>query len=312
MAADEQGTADTRRNDEYAGRLPNFFLLGAAKAGTTSLYDYLRQHPEIYLPDAKEPHFFDYPGQYAHGVKWYVERYFRHADRFPARGEATPSYLSHPDVLARMRETYGDRSPRFLVLLRDPVRRAWSHFRHRVRNAEETLPFDEALAAERTRLQENPDLWAGYFNDGLYAHHLERWWRVFPRDAFLILWTSDLAADAAGVVRKVLEFLGVDPSVEIDVGGRKNRAAAPRSRALMRFIARPSLLRRIATAVVPRHVRRRVVEWIRSRNVRRDVPSDPIPLEGEDHLRERYAPDVRRLEELTGRELEAWRRRPDS
>jgi hypothetical protein len=109
-------------------RLPNSFILGAAKCGTTSLYYYLKQHPEIYLPKDKEPHFFDNDVFWNEGVDVFLRRHFQGAQRFPARGESTPAYFHRWEkVIPRIKAVYSDVIPKFIAIFRYPVERAFSH-----------------------------------------------------------------------------------------------------------------------------------------------------------------------------------------
>jgi hypothetical protein len=133
--------------------LPNFFLLGAAKAGTTSLYHCLKQHPQVFMPANKEPRFFDRDEFYQEGLSVYLNRHFKGSEIYPARGEATPAYHRPEKVIPRMKKAYGRLSPKFLIILRDPVERAWSHYLHRVFFTLEEESFEHALKLEKSRIQ---------------------------------------------------------------------------------------------------------------------------------------------------------------
>jgi Sulfotransferase domain len=204
------------RATSFARPLPDFLILGAQKAGTTALYAYLRWHPGVTGPSWKEVSFFD--RHYARGVSWY-------RGHFPVRdggrlvGEASPGYLFHPLAPERVRATVPD--ARLIVLVRDPVDRALSHYHHEVALGRERLSFEDALAAEeeRTRGEEermvrDPTYFShawwdyAYVARGRYAEQLERWLALFPRDGLLVLASEELAADTAGSYRRVLEFLG--------------------------------------------------------------------------------------------------------
>ena len=109
--------------------LPNFLIIGAAKSGTTALYDLLKQHPQVYLPFDKEPLFFSRDDYFAQGAEWYAERYFKEGESFRARGEATPHYLYWAEKVApRIARTFGGRPPKFIAIFRDPVQRAYSWY----------------------------------------------------------------------------------------------------------------------------------------------------------------------------------------
>ncbi len=217
------------RRGPGAGRLlPDFVIIGAAKAGTTSLYGWLSEHPFVAPATTKEVHYFDY--NYFRGVDWYRAHFPLEAERDAfaqehgrpfLTGEASPSYISHywaPERLAR-------RLPdvKLLVTLRNPVDRAYSQFQMSRREQEEPLEsFDQALTAEEERLRpERARMWAdrtyqswpygcwSYQDRSLYAEQLERWFELFPREQFHFLTLEDLSARPGETLDGVHEFLGL-------------------------------------------------------------------------------------------------------
>jgi hypothetical protein len=198
--------------------LPDFLILGAQKAGTTALYAYLRWHPEITGPSFKEVSFFD--RHYVRGERWY--RAHLPASRSgKIVGEASPSYLFHPLAPERVAQMLP--SARLIVLLRNPVDRAFSHYQHEFALGREPLSFEDAIDREDERMRGEVEHMlndASYFSEawwnytylarGRYAEQLERWFTTFPREQLLVLLTDELASDPAGTYRRVLEFLGVD------------------------------------------------------------------------------------------------------
>jgi hypothetical protein len=201
--------------------LPDFLVLGAQKAGTTALYEYLRRHPQITGPSWKEVSFFD--RHWARGERWYRGNFPNLArTREKLVGEASPSYVFHPLAPQRVQEVVPD--ARLIVLVRNPVDRALSQYNHEAALGREPLPFEEALDAEEERLRGEQERMAAdprYFSRewwshtyqarGRYAEQLERWLAVFPREQLLILPTDDLGSDPAQAHAQVLEFLGASP-----------------------------------------------------------------------------------------------------
>ena len=288
-------------------KLPTFFLLGAAKSGTSSLYSYLNQHPQIYFPSYKEPHFFD-GTIYECGADWYIQNYFKHADAYLARGDATPVlHLPHITV-QRIAQTYGQQSAdlKFIVVLRDPVDRAWSHYLHRTRVMVEDKAFPDALSCENARLQKNPNAWVGYFRDGLYAKQLSAWFQQFDRKQFTIFLHEDLS-DSSQVVDATLEHIGVDTSVNVDTSFRSNVAAQPRNKQLMRFLNEPpKLVQLFGRTILQPSVRKQIRLFLRQKNSKplSNKPMlDPVTAS---ELRLQYRQDIRRLEDLIKRDLSAW------
>ena len=207
------------RATSFARPLPGFLILGAQKAGTTALYAYLRWHPRITGPPWKEVSYFD--RHYLRGRRWY-------RGHFPLRaggrlvGEASPGYLFHPLAPERVKTTVPD--AKLVVLLRDPVERALSHYYHEVALGREPLSFEQAIEAEseRTRGEEErlvrepgyfSHAWADYtyLARGRYAEQLERWFGVFPREQLLVVASNELAAEPGQTYARVLEFLGASP-----------------------------------------------------------------------------------------------------
>jgi Sulfotransferase domain len=201
--------------------LPDFLVLGAQKAGTTALYEYLRRHPQITGPSWKEVSFFD--RHWARGESWYRGNFPNRArTRGKLTGEASPSYVFHPLAPRRVQELVPD--ARLIVLVRNPVDRALSQYNHEVALGREPLPFEEALDAEEERLrgvEERMEADPRYFScewwshtykaRGRYAEQLVRWLAVFPREQLLVLPSDDLGSDPARAHAQVLEFLGAPP-----------------------------------------------------------------------------------------------------
>jgi sulfotransferase family protein len=198
--------------------LPDFLVLGAQKAGTTALYDYLYRHPAISGPRWKEVSFFD--RHWGRGERWYRGNFPRRAR--PPVGEASPSYLFHPLAPQRVRSLVPD--ARLVALLRNPVDRAFSHYQHEVALGREPLSFEDALAAEDERTRGEIERMVGdprYFSHawwnwtyrarGLYAEQLERWYAIFPREQLLVLSTEELGTAPAETYGRVLAFVGAPP-----------------------------------------------------------------------------------------------------
>jgi hypothetical protein len=203
--------------------LPDFLIIGALKAGTTSLYQYLKDHPKVNPPFKKEIKFYNC--LYHRGYFWY-RSFFPTAGRMRSNGgsfitgEASPNYLFHPKTPQRVAQ----RLPhvKLIVLLRNPVTRAYSHYQMNLRNGVESLSFEEAIAAEPGRLEgEYERIIAddryplatfrryAYLYKGYYAQHLSRWFEYFPREAVLIIRSEDFFADPGTVYAETLAFLGL-------------------------------------------------------------------------------------------------------
>jgi hypothetical protein len=208
--------------------LPDFLVIGAQKCGTTALYAYLRWHPQITGPAWKEVSYFD--RHYRRGEGWYRGQFpstprlwlaGRRSGRTPLVGEASPSYVLHPSAPERVRALLPD--ARLVLLLRDPVDRALSHYHHEVALGREPLSFEEAIDREPERLEGelgrlgDPTYFSRpwwdytYLARGRYAEQLERWLELFPREQLLALPSERLRERPAEAYARVLAFLGADP-----------------------------------------------------------------------------------------------------
>jgi hypothetical protein len=217
--------------------LPDFLIIGTQRGGTTSLHRYLDAHPCVGPAANKDLHFFD--RRYHKGLAWYrghfpttIEKYYAQCVRGRAfvTGEASPSYLFHPYAPKRVASAIPH--VKLIVLLRNPVDRAYSQYHHAVELGHETIPtFEEAIEIEeeRTAREEEHILkdehyyseqykHLSYLSKGIYVDQLRRWLDLFPREQFLILKSEDFYADPATSFKEVQTFLGLP---EIELHGRK-------------------------------------------------------------------------------------------
>ncbi len=212
--------------------LPDFLIIGTQRGGTTSLHRYLDAHPCVGPAANKDLHFFD--RRFHKGLGWYrghfptsIEKYY--AERLRGQpfvtGEASPSYLFHPYAPQRVAKAM----PRvkLIVLLRNPVDRAYSQYHHAVELGHETIStFEEAIegeeeraAREREKIQKDEHYYSeqykhlSYLSKGIYVDQLQAWMDLFPREQFLILKSEDFYADPAASFKEVLTFLGL-PEIE--------------------------------------------------------------------------------------------------
>ncbi len=213
-----------RNTTGWSGSLPNFIVIGTQKGGTTELYDRLVQHPNIASAFAKEVHFFD--ANFDKGVEWYTT-FFPHVEPVAANGapgritgEASPCYLFHPAVARRVAATVPH--AKIILMLRNPVDRAYSHYHHEVRLGYETASFPEALQQEDARLQGertkilnnrhyNSDRYMhySYLRRGIYVEQVRSWFELFPSEQILVLKSEDFFSNTAAIMRRVYDFLGV-------------------------------------------------------------------------------------------------------
>ncbi|QDU40417.1 Sulfotransferase domain protein [Maioricimonas rarisocia] len=233
----ERAQVMLRRLSSDQRPLPDFLIIGGQKCGTSSLYRYLISHPQIEPSLTKEVHYFDL--HYGKGEAWY-SAHFPRCDRADERGlergfltgESSPYYLMDPRVPKRVADLIPD--VKLIVLLRNPIDRAFSHYHSQVRRGREKLSFEDAidteperLAGEEERLLADPSCTSSahrhfsYTAKGIYIDQIERWLEVFDRERLLVLNTADLRRDAPRSVARVESFLGLEPH-EIEVSTAHN------------------------------------------------------------------------------------------
>jgi hypothetical protein len=191
-----------------------FLVAGAQKSGTTALDAYLRDHPELCLPREKELHFFDEDQLFAVEPVDYSPYHAQFDPRPPQHvlGESTPSYMYWPGAVDRIARY--NPAMRFIVLLRNPVTRAFSHWNYERQVQREPLSFRDALRAESARQRTLPPNWAkrfAYIDRGYYVRQLKRLWSLFPVEQTLIFKSEELQQDRNAAFERIATFLGIAP-----------------------------------------------------------------------------------------------------
>ena len=227
--------AEVRMRMRQDRALPDVVIIGAQKCGTSSLHGYLTQHPQVITPLRKEVHYFDV--NYPRGERWYRAHFGRVGE--PGLNiDSSPYYLFHPLVAERMHGLLP--RAKLIVLLRDPVRRAYSQYWQQRDKDREPLDFEAALAAEPERVDEahrrlaNGEITASrehqihsYLARGRYAEQLERWLRLYPREQLLVLRFEDLVKDPLETLNFTLAWLGLPPMIDARLEPRNTRNYPP-------------------------------------------------------------------------------------
>ena len=205
--------------------LPNYYIIGGQKCGTGSLYTYLLQHPNVQPAISKEPSYFD--RYYDRGLNWYKicfpfgfhKTYYKKIKKQKfVTGEASVRYLDHPFTPKRLKKITPN--AKFIILLRNPIDRAYSQHTRVSGTGRDPLTFEEAIEKEEERtkpefkkMEENEMYWSGdyfrfsYLSRGIYVDKLERWFSVFPKEQFLIIQSEEFFKNTAETYKQVLEFL---------------------------------------------------------------------------------------------------------
>lgn len=295
--------------------VPNLFLIGAAKGGTTAIAEALRAHPQVCMAKRKEPHFFLFeqrpdfrgPDDAAWLARFVVtdpDEYaglFSHYRGEPVVGEASVYYLYRPESIERIER--GAPGARFIVMLRDPVSRALSGYRHLVRDGRETEPFDRALELEGERIAAGWEYGWHYAAVGRYAEQLRTLFSLVDRARVHIALYEDFRDDRNRVLREISRFLQVsDPGEQRGAQRRVNPSGMPRSRRLHRVLTRPRailpdrLVDGLGSARLLRELRTRLVE----RNLRRE-DGGTGDARGREIARAELAGETERVQRLLGR-----------
>ena len=297
--------------------LPNFLIIGAAKSGTTALYAYLKDHPQVFMSPVKEPRYFAFAGESLDPLNPVhrstvtdLEEYknlFAGAEDAIALGEASPSYLHNPNAPPHIRAMVPE--AKLIAILRNPADRAFSHFMHFVKlGRETTLDFREAL--------DNPDgvssgSWfprRNYLSFGYYGLQLKRYFSLFDRSQMKIFIYEEFRKDPLSALEEIYEFLGIQTNFRPDTQRQINVSGIPRSRHLQRWLRRPSRVRSALGHLLPERSKRRLLLKLRAANLERISPPDDVRAT----LLEKYQPDIALLESLLERKIDCWNPRSQS
>ncbi|MFL5906688.1 MAG: sulfotransferase family protein [Solirubrobacterales bacterium] len=279
---------------ERRARLPNLIVIGAAKAGTTSLHTYLDAHPEIGMSRIKELNFFDRSDCFDR-LDWYLDQFDPDCK---IRGESSPNYTKSPRFTGQPERIHSlIPSARLIYLVRDPVDRSIAHWAHNVAAGEESRPFEEALV--------DPDPGNTYLCASRYATQLNRYLEHFSQDQILVLDQHRLLHRRDDAINQVFRFLDVrddfsSPEFDRELNSRRDqrRLTGP-GRSLLRS-APASALRLLPPRV------RQPLRFAARRGLSRRVRRPPVTPAVRARLEVVFEPEANRLREITGQRFESW------
>lgn len=285
----------------------DFIIIGAQKAGTTTLFKLLSEHPQVFVPPGKELPFFNRDSANDETYAAFMEEHFSVQPNETRVGKVTPHYLSDPAVPARLKALTP--KTRLVAILRDPVERAYSHYRMSLRRSIESRSFAEAVVdmLEPTDLAEARALITGrksenrtYVVWGEYGRLLAPYADEISRNDFLVMSTKELEYNPEATMRRLLEFLGV-PIVELPSLGQKLHRGGSRQRLPVEAIARSLAPVRWLWRRIPRRYRSQVVFHVDQWNiVVGESEANNLPTDVAIRLKAHFAPDAAELEALTG------------
>jgi len=307
------------RNHDFA---PDFFVVGAPKAGTTAVFNWLKSHPDVFLPEVKEPGYFSYAGRPAVPQSGpydpdyharltadggdYAQLYAAADGRLT--GDVSPVYLVDQSVAARIVSWRPD--ARIIVLLRDPVDRAFSQYLHHLRDGlEPAASFETALEDEPARLREGWSWGHGYATHGHYAAQIDRYLDAFEREQILFLDFAHLNTDPADCWRQICAHLKIvhrplEKNDRVNVtASLANVSARP---AVTRAMRHPGLVQRLLKPLLPLGLRKQIRSLL-------EGSGKPLPVlqqSTRQRLAARFDPEHAYITEQTGLSLEHWSRAP--
>jgi hypothetical protein len=294
--------------------LPNVVVLGVAKAGTTSLYHYFRQHPQVAVASVREPKFLFYAGYLRNPVERSLrnvtvrtqaqyEALFSGKGQFPARVDISPVYFAYPDQTILGIKQYVPEA-KLIVIYRQPVDRAYSAYVMHVREGQEPIrDFVKAVEVEEAFLPRPEGRRRNYLGGSWYAARTRKYLDAFPRDQMHFLLYDDFVSDPAGFMRSIYHILGVEPDALPEKMIRHNAGAWPKYSALHRLLALRSRLPQGLRTMIPSGIRQRAFSVIRAASYGAPPTLDP-GLRKE--LTGRFRADILELQSLIGRDLSSW------
>ena len=309
---------------------PNFFIVGAAKSGTTSLYAYLNQHPEVYMSPIKEPNYFASdidPNAIREEVKARIkllnidefiksdmnktmhrafinsfDQYialFRFAKNEKAIGEASASYLFSKTAASNIFQF--DTNAKIIMVLRQPVQRAYSHYLMDQRMALTNLCFEDALTEEKKHPVRNWGATSLYLELGLYSEQVKRYLDLFPPNQILVLLNEELRHSTEATMKKVYSFLNVNPNFKVSVEQDFNTAAVPRNPMVRKLITINTFRVKIRRALKHSFLKGIIKSLLFTKPEKGEMLS-----ETKEQLQKYYNDDIKLLEKLIDKDLSTW------
>jgi hypothetical protein len=297
--------------------LPNFFIIGAPKSGTTSLQAYLSQHPEVYFSPYKEPNYFALAGEklprggpappevlfyliHRHSVTDYSDylKLFRGVNGEKAIGEASVRYLYFEKAPGRIKETVPN--ARFIAVLREPVSRLYSHYCMNVQYQIEPLDLMSAIDAEKSRIEANWGWDWHYVNVSRYAAQIKRYLSSFSPEQMKVFIYDDFVENPQKVFSEACRHLEIDPSFIPDMSDRGKVAYRAKNLVLDRWLHWPSKSRNIVEKLLPKRVRSRLFSLLEKSN---SAPVPKLDPKSRGALMPLFAEDILELEEILGRKI---------
>lgn len=273
---------------------PDFIIVGAAKAGSSTLRDYMAEHPEVHVP-RKEVHFFNNDENYARGVEWYMSKILEGCDPTEAAnlvvGEKTPAYCYQPNCRDRIKETTPD--AKLIWILRDPVQRTYSNYLHARKDGGDIASLRKAIDREPERLKKN--IFRGYVKRSKYVNQIKFYLEVFPPEQMYYVLFEDLVSKRDETLAKLADYLGIGPFPADMPRVHSNPTGMPLFPHLV-WASRQAF----GFGSLPNRIARKISYW----KTKPKPPLDPVIRK---ELKSVFDPYNKELAALTGLDLSKWR-----
>ncbi len=288
--------------------LPNFLCVGAQKAGTTTLHNILKQHPDIYLPELKEAHFFDCEDRYQKGLSWWIDTFFDKYSNEKIMGAITPDYLYYDEVPQMIYNDLGN-DIKIIIVLRDPVERAYSHYLMSRRRGIEDLSFREAIETENERIKQsqyNRNHFS-YVSRGFYLEQVKRYVNLFGKDQILFLsFEKDIINDIDNTIFKIEKFLEIE-QIKLNSKISSNVASEPRYKIINKLIRQNNLLKQsIKFFIKSDLIKFKIKNFIENMNQRKILKKEPLNKQDRAKLIDLYQKEIIELSEITQLNFDHW------
>lgn len=289
---------------------PNYILLGAAKSATTTIYDVLRQNSNVFTPQFKEPHFFNINDNYEKGFSWYLKTYYKNSIDSKVVFDFTPTYLYSKKSAERIFNNLG-RDVKFIIILRDPVDRAFSHYLHSKRDGHEKEDFESAIKLEQKRLAEYmldndfvSELRFSYISQGLYYKMIKSYLKFYELNDFLIInFDKEICNNMQETLDRISKFLDIEIKNELSKI-HSNKSGVSKSQIINKLILNENIFRKFFKKILPYNFRQIIKNKIRNFN-KQDFNYTPLNLKLKKKIFDVYfKEDVFQLEKLLNKKMD--------
>ncbi len=289
---------------------PDFYVVGTQKGGTTALHEYLCLNKSIYLPEIKETKWFVLDERYEKGWDYYLKTHFLGVKEGQVVGEIDPDVMYFPEAFERLKKHVDLASKKFIFVLRDPAKRAFSQYLMTFRRGYETSSFDEALLAERGRLGKGDYFHRQHFSyadRGFYSHQIQPYLDAVPRDRILFIKSDELKNNAHDVLKRVCDFVGADVQFDLEDFKPVHQAQRPKNAWLTQQMASKSgVLRRLFHFLCPVARFRKWLWFFMTEKNLKNASEQSMSKEAQAALNDRYKDELLKLSVLTGLDLSGW------